>query len=78
MLRVEFTVEPFVEGQPGRHVLAAVEAVRELGPDVDFGPFASSFRAADDVAARALTALVTAAYANGASHVNLQVERVEP
>jgi hypothetical protein len=77
VLRVEFTVEPFVEGQPGRHVLAAVEAVRVLGPDVDFGPFASSFRAADDLAARALSALVAAAYGNGATHVSLHVERVE-
>jgi hypothetical protein len=77
VLRVEFTVEPFVEGQPGRHVLAAVDAVRSLGPDVDFGPFASSFEATDDLAARALSALVAAAYGNGATHVSLQVERVE-
>lgn len=78
MLQVEFTVEPFVEGQPGRHVLAAVDAVRDLGLDVDFGPFASSFRAVDDVVPQAVSALVAAAYANGASHVSLQVERVEP
>jgi hypothetical protein len=78
VLRVEFTVEPFVEGQPGRHVLAAVDAVRQLGPDVDFGPFASSFRAADELVAQALSALVAAAYANGATHVSLHVERVEP
>ncbi|MEN9803216.1 MAG: hypothetical protein RIS41_63 [Actinomycetota bacterium] len=77
MLRVEFTVEPFVEGQPGRHVLAAVDAVRALGSEVDFGPFASSFEATDEVAAQALSALVAAAYANGATHVSLQVERVE-
>ena len=77
MLRVEFTVEPFVEGQPGRHVLAAVDAVRGLGPDVEFGPFASSFCAADELATQALSALVAAAYANGATHVSLQVERIE-
>jgi hypothetical protein len=77
VLRVEFTVEPFVEGQPGRHVLAAVDAVRALGPEVDFGPFASSFEATDELAARALSALVAAAYGHGATHVSLQVERVE-
>lgn len=77
MLRVEFTVEPFVEGQPGRHVMAAVDAVRALGPEVDFGPFASSFAATESIATTALSALVAAAYANGATHVSLQVERVD-
>jgi len=77
VLRVEFTVEPFVEGQPGRHVLAAVDAVTSLGPEVEFGPFASSFQAPDDTAATALSALVAAAYANGATHVTLHVERVD-
>lgn len=76
MLRVEFTVEPFVEGQPGRHVMAAVDAVQGLGPKVEFGPFGSEFVAADDLAATAVSALVGAAYANGATHVNLHVERV--
>ncbi|HTH04226.1 MAG TPA: NUDIX domain-containing protein, partial [Ilumatobacteraceae bacterium] len=40
--RVEFTVEPFVEGNPGRHVTEPLEALRALGIEVDFGPFASS------------------------------------
>jgi hypothetical protein len=35
---LEFTIEPFVEGKPGPHVVAAVEAVSELGADVEFGP----------------------------------------
>lgn len=75
MLRVEFTVEPFVEGQPGPHVTAAVDAVRSLGPDVDFGPFGTSFQASDDVAASSVSALVAAAYANGATHVSIHIER---
>lgn len=75
VLRVEFTVEPFVEGQPGPHVTAAVDAVHSLGPEVDFGPFGTSFQAAPDVAAAAVSALVAAAYANGASHVSIHIER---
>lgn len=77
MLRVEFTIEPFVEGQPGRHVMAAVDAVQALGPTVEFGPFGSEFVAAPELASRAVSALVDAAYANGATHVNLHVERVQ-
>lgn len=77
MLRVEFTVEPFVEGNPGRHVMAAVDAVRHLGPEIEFGPFGSEFTASDDLVAAAVSALVGAAYANGATHVNVHIERVD-
>ena len=45
VLELEFTIEPFVEGHPGPHVLAAVAAVEALGASVDFGPFGSTCRA---------------------------------
>jgi len=77
VLRVEFTIEPFVEGQPGRHVLAAVDAVQGLGAKVEFGPFGSEFVADDSIVAAGVSALIAAAYANGATHVNLHVERVD-
>jgi len=76
VIRVEFTVEPFVEGQPGPHVLAAVEAARGAGVTVEFGPFASEFEADDRVAFAAVSALVESAYANGATHVNIHLEKV--
>jgi len=38
-LVVEFTVEPFVEGSPGPHVQAALDAATSSGLDVEFGPF---------------------------------------
>jgi len=76
VLRVEFTIEPFVEGQPGPHVTAALDAVRALGPDVDFGPFGTSFQASTEVAAASMSALVSAAYAHGATHVSIHVERI--
>lgn len=78
MVRVEFTIEPFVEGQPGRHVRAAVEAVESLGVAVAFGPFGSEFTAPVESAAAALAALTHAAYVNGATHVSLHVEKVDP
>ena len=67
MIRVEFTVEPFVEGQPGPHVLAAVSAAETAGVTVEFGPFASEFEAEDHVAFAAVSALIEGAYAHGAS-----------
>ena len=43
-LTVEFTVEPFVAGEPGPHVQAAIEAARRSGLAVDVGPFGTSVR----------------------------------
>lgn len=76
MLRVEFTVEPFVEGQPGPHVRAAIAAVEELGFTVEFGPFATEFSGSDDVVTQAIAALIREAYAHGATRVAIQVESV--
>ena len=50
MLTVEFTIEPFVEGAPGPHVLAAVAVVESHGVFVEFGPFGSSFSVSQEYA----------------------------
>ena len=73
MLQLEFTVEPFVEGQPGPHVTAAVAAVEALGGTVEFGPFGSTCSAADDAMPGIVAELVRAAFAHGATHVSLSV-----
>jgi uncharacterized protein YqgV (UPF0045/DUF77 family) len=73
VLDVVFTVEPFVVGNPGPHVLAAVEAVRERGVEVEFGPFGSSFAVAPEGVGAVVGALLDAAYANGATQVTVQV-----
>lgn len=73
MLEVVFTVEPFVVGNPGPHVLAAVEAVRSSGAEVEFGPFGSTFSVAPDAVGSVVGALLDAAYANGATQVTVQV-----
>jgi uncharacterized protein YqgV (UPF0045/DUF77 family) len=74
--QLEFTVEPFVEGHPGPHVTAAVDAVTAAGVDVDFGPFGSSCRVADDQMPDVVAAITRAAFANGATHVSLHVARL--
>lgn len=75
-VRVEFTVEPFVEGSPGPHVKAAEAAVRGAGAELEVGPFGSAFEAASDVAAAAVAALLQAATDQGASRISLQVTTV--
>lgn len=75
MVVLDFTIEPFVDGRPGKHVSAAVDAAEALGVEVEFGPFGSTCTVADDRIGEVITAVVEAALANGASHVSLHVER---
>ena len=75
MLTLEFTIEPFVEGQPGPHVLSAVAAVESLGLEVEFGPFGSACRVEEDRVAEVASAIFGAAFANGATHVTMFAER---
>ena len=70
---LEFTIEPFVEGNPGRHVRAAVEAVEALGVEVEFGPFGSSCRTPAGTMPAVVSAIVEHAFANGATHVSMHV-----
>lgn len=74
MVRVEFTIEPFVEGQPGEHVTSAIAAARDRGADVEVGPFGTVCDIADDRAGSLVEAVVDAAVAHGATHVSLHVE----
>ena len=75
MQRVEFTIEPFREGQPGEHVTAPADAVRALGVDVEVGPFGSSFLVDDDRVGEVVATVVRLAVEHGASHVNVDVAR---
>ena len=74
-LVVEFTVEPFVEGQPGPHVKQAVAAVEQHGLKVDFGPFGSSFSVDFDRMPTVVADMMRAAYSNGATFVSVSVAR---
>ena len=73
MQHLEFTIEPFAEGKPGPHVVAAVAAVSELGADVEFGPFGSGCTVDAALMPDVVAAVIRAAFANGATHVNLDV-----
>jgi hypothetical protein len=70
---LEFTIEPFVEGRPGPHVVAAVDAARGLGVEVDFGPFGSGCTVSADLVPALVAAVTRAALEHGATHVSLHV-----
>ena len=73
MQRVEFTIEPFVEGLPGSHVTEPIAAVRTLGIDVEVGPFGTGCSVPDEQAPDVVAVIVRTAFGNGATHVNLDV-----
>ena len=70
----EFLVEPFEVGRPGPHVLAAIEAVRELGFEPVVGPFGTTIEGDHDKVIEAVKTLLDAATAAGASRVSLQID----
>jgi uncharacterized protein YqgV (UPF0045/DUF77 family) len=74
-LVVEFTIEPFVEGDPGPHVRSAVEAAEAAGVTVDFGPFGTTVSGEDDAVLDAVDRVLRVATASGATRVSLQVVR---
>jgi hypothetical protein len=76
VLLIEFTIEPFVEGQPGPHVISAIEAAQSLGYEIDFGPFGSSCSVPAAEVGQVARAVLDAAFANGATHVSLHTERM--
>jgi uncharacterized protein YqgV (UPF0045/DUF77 family) len=76
VVHVEFTIEPFVEGQPGAHVTAAIAAARELDITVEVGPFGSSCDVAPADVGTVVGAVTAAAIANGATHVSVHAENV--
>lgn len=77
MHRVEFTIEPFVEGHPGPHVTETVAALEALGVAVAIGPFGSGCDVDDARAGEIVAAIVQTALEHGATHVNVDVGRVD-
>ena len=71
-VRLEFFVEPFTEGRPGKHVRAAIDAVEQHGLTVDIGAFGTITTGAAGTVAEAVGDLVRAALENGADRVSVQ------
>jgi uncharacterized protein YqgV (UPF0045/DUF77 family) len=76
-LSVEFTIEPFVEGDPGPHVDAGIDAVRATGVDVEVGPFGTTATGEGDAVVDAIAALCREATAAGAERISLQLTVID-
>lgn len=72
-MRAEFTVEPFVDGNPGPHVTAAIEAATATGADVSVGPFGSEIEGESELVLQAVDAMTRAAMDAGATRVTIQL-----
>lgn len=75
-IRVELTVEPFTEGNPGPHVTSVVDQLRARGLDVDMGPFGTTIEGEHPAILRSLEPAIVASLANGATGLSLQIERL--
>ena len=74
-LSAEFTVEPFLPGSPGPHVLAAIDAARLVGAAVEVGPFANAVTGDDETVLGAVEAATRAAFERGATRISVQISR---
>jgi uncharacterized protein YqgV (UPF0045/DUF77 family) len=72
-LSVEITIEPFVEGNPGPHVIAGIDAARASGAAVEVGPFGTTAVGERDVMLNAIHSLCRDATAAGAKRISLQL-----
>jgi ribose/xylose/arabinose/galactoside ABC-type transport system permease subunit len=75
--RLEFIVEPFVEGRPGAHVTEAVAALAAMGVEVDFGALSSSCVVAAERMPEVVATLMRVAFANGATRVNIDAGPID-
>jgi uncharacterized protein YqgV (UPF0045/DUF77 family) len=71
--RIEFVIEPFVDGAPGPYVQSGIDAMAARGLDVSMGPFGSSVAGDVDDLANAIGAMVSAAANDGARRVLVEV-----
>lgn len=69
----EFLIEPFVEGEPGEHVQAALDAFDRRGLTVELGPFASLAAGDIDAVAAAIADMVRESMAAGATSMRIHV-----
>ena len=76
-IKVEFTIEPWVDGDPPERVNLCIAAIEALGITVDVGPFGTSFVASVELASTALAAVIAMAYQHGASHVSIDTQRAD-
>jgi uncharacterized protein YqgV (UPF0045/DUF77 family) len=72
--RAEFIIEPFEEGSPGPHVMAAIDAVRAHGFEPEMGPFGTSFQGESAAVINAVQEMLETARRSGATRISLHLD----
>lgn len=76
-MRIEFTIEPWVEGGHPPYVQAALAAAEASGLPVDLGPFGTGVVGPAAEVYALVPAVLEAAMAAGAGRVSLQISHVD-
>ena len=76
-VRVEFTVEPFLEGELGAHVEAALRSLRRAGYAPDVGPFGTAVEGEVHALLDAVSRAAAASFDAGATGVTLSATALE-
>ena len=74
--KAEFTIEPFIEGDPGPHVEETISVAKHPGLDVEIGPFGTTVIGEQERVFELVSELVKTAMDNGASRISLQVTSI--
>ena len=74
--KAEFTIEPFMEGEPGPHVKETIAVAKQSGLDVEIGPFGTTVVGEQETVFELVSELVKTAMDNGASRISLQVTSI--
>jgi len=78
VIRVEFTVYPFIEGATlPPHAQAAVDAIVDAGLDAELGPLSQTVTGDVEPVLEAIRAATVAAFREGARRVVVNVETVD-
>jgi uncharacterized protein YqgV (UPF0045/DUF77 family) len=75
-VRVEFTVEPFREGQLGAHVDAALRSLRDDGFEPEVGPFGNAVEGDAGVLLAAVARAALASFGAGASGISVTARAI--
>ncbi len=78
LCRLEFLVEPFLEGNPGPHVLAPLHRLRRRAIQVNQGPFGNTVEGDRRTVTTALLTILESAFDNGASRILINLSQGEP
>ena len=74
--KAEFTIEPFMEGDPGPHVRETIAVAKQSGLNVEIGPFGTTVIGEQETVFELVSELVKTAMDNGASRISLQVTSI--